>query len=278
MEKEKLAIVVFSCDAYSDLWDNFFDCFNINWPDNEFECFLINNHKRFDRKGVKVINAGDSDWTSRARYALLNIHHEYVLTFLDDYFISRKVDHKKIVDLLPFIQKENVSYYQLDITDKEDYYKWEKYKYDYMYIIPKTREYWVDTSIAIWNKQFFLELLGDFNYSAWEFEIARNLETRIPDHHKEKICLFDSRLIISMCSMVIQGKFSPKALKKMKQNGFYINTNDRPILNFREAFKNDLKRFFSRLSFGRNLFKGIGRLIGFKFISDKYIDQLKDKV
>lgn len=270
MKNTELSIVVFSCDAYSDLWDGFFDCLTYYWPDCHYECYLINNHKKYDRKGINVINAGEYDWGSRARVSLEMINTKYVLTFLEDYFVCKNIDNNRIIEVLEYVISESVDYYQLDVTDKEDYYRWKNFKENFLYDIPKNRNYWVDTSIAIWNKSFFLDLLGDKDCSAWEFELARNQETLIPEKHKDRICLFDSRLLVSMCPMVIQGKYYPVALKKMKQIGHNIKTHNRQIMTFREVLKHDFKRFFSKLTFARNLAKIIGRRMGYVFMSDVY--------
>jgi hypothetical protein len=247
MKQSNLSIIVFSCDAYSDLWDGFFDMMDFYWKDIDFNCYLINNSKEYKRTKVTTLNAGNGDWSSRARFALNTINSDYVLTFLDDYYISDYVSNIKIHEVLDYIEKEKIHYYQLDITDKEDYYKWNNIKLNYIYDIPKSRPYWVDTSIAIWDKEFFFTLLGDGDYSAWEFELARNLETKTPEKFKDKICVYDSRLLISMTPMVIQGKYFPKSINIMRKKGHFINLSQRKIMSSKEVFKHELKRFFSKL-------------------------------
>jgi hypothetical protein len=218
-DKENLAIVVFSCDAYSDLWDNFFDCFNQFWPDNKFQIYLVNNNKLYDRFGVNVINAGDGDWSTRCRIALNSIESKYFLLFLEDYFICEKVDSFEIDKVFEYVITNNVHYYQVDRIDKEDYPNWPFYDHkDFLFNIPKTRNYWVDTSVSVWDKLFFLQLLGSENYSAWRFELDRNVDTKYPQRYSDKICLFDSRSLISVCMMVTQGKYHPKSLNLIEKN------------------------------------------------------------
>jgi len=268
MDKHKLSILVFSCDAYSDLWEGFFNSMEYYWKDIPYECYLVNNKKQFDKKGVTVLNGGDGDWSARVRVTLENLKTPYVMTFLDDYFICDKIDNEKIRDVLSYVESEKIDYYQLDITDKEDYYKWVNYKKNYLYDIPKTRDYWVDTSIAIWKKDFFLELLGNEDYSAWKFELDRNDDAKHPERYKSKICVFDSRLLVSMCPMVIQGKYYPKSIKFMQKKGFNIHIGNRKVMSKKEVFMHELKRYFSKIYFGRNFLKSIGRKLGFTFMSD----------
>lgn len=275
MTDYNLSIVVFSCDAYSDLWDGFFEVLDYYWKDRTFQCYLVNNEKAYERDGVYVINAGNYNWSARARVAANLIQSKYILTFLDDYYVSEQIINDKIKEVLHYIKKEKISYYQLDITDKEDYGKWSNFKLNYIYDIPKSRLYWVDTSIAIWDKYFFLELIGEGDYSAWEFELARNLETKTPEEYADKICVFDSRLLISMTPMVIQGKYFPKAIKIMKKKGHIFDLSKRKVMSCNEVYKHELKRYFSKLKFGREFAKIIGRLIGYKFMSDDYEKKVK---
>ena len=124
MTKKKMSIVVFSCDAYSDLWDGFFKFMDIHWPLRSFDCFLVNNNKEYKRDGVKVINAGDGDWSTRTRLALEQITTPFVMPFLEDYFISEIIDNTKIEDVLRYVEDERIEYYQLISTGKEDYSDW----------------------------------------------------------------------------------------------------------------------------------------------------------
>jgi hypothetical protein len=271
MHNKDLAILVFSCDAYNDLWDDFFDCFQHFWPDNKYNYYLVNNFKSYDRKGVNVLNAGSGDWSSRAKYALENVSSNYVLTFLDDYYIYEKVNSNEIDKVFNYVIANNVHYYQVDMTDKEDYVNWVSYNQkDFLYDIPKTRNYWVDTSVSIWDKNFLMQLLGNEDYSAWKFELDRNIDTKYPERYSDKICLFDCRSLITICMMVTQGKYHPKALVLIEEKYKKINVRNRRIMSTSEVWKSQSKRFFSKIRYGRKFAKFIGRKLGIVFVSDMY--------
>ena len=266
-----MSIVVFSCDAYSDLWENFFRFMDIYWKDKSYECYLVNNRKHFEVRNVKVINAGDGDWSTRARIALEQIETQYVMTFLEDYFLSEKIDNVKFEETLSYIESEKIDYYKLEITAVKNYSKWSHYKdKSYLYNIPKTQYYGIDTAISIWNKNFMLELLGTENYSAWKFELDRNEDAKHSERYMDKICVLDSRCLITMCPMVIQGEYFPMSIKHMQKKGYIINTANRKIMSCKYVIKNEIKYYFSRFPFGRRLLKNIGRKLGFTFMSDLY--------
>jgi len=266
---DKLAIIIYSCDNYSDLWDNFFDCFEKFWPDNQYQCYLVNNFKDYDRSNIIVLNAGSGDWSSRAKYALDKVPSQYVLTFLEDYYICDYVNASEIEKVLDYVIEKNIKYYQVDLTDKEDYGNWLPYdQKDYLFDIPKTRNYWVDLSVSIWDKSFLLELLGNEDYSAWKFELDRNIDTKYPERFSNKICLFDCRSLITICMMVNQGKYDPRALKLMEFKFKKLAIGTRDVMSKKEVLKAKAKRFFSKMPFGRKFAKFIGRKLGIVFVSD----------
>jgi hypothetical protein len=265
----KLSIIIFSCDDYSDLWDNFFECFENFWPDNNYQCYLVNNFKSYDRSGVTVLNAGSGDWSSRAKYALDMVPSKYVLTFLEDYYLCDYVHSNDIVKALDYVIDNKVHYYQIDMTDKEDYANWLPYdNKDFIFDIPKTRNYWVDTSVSIWDKCFFLELLGDEDYSAWKFELDRNIDAKYPDRYLDRICLFDCRSLVTICMMVNQGKYHPKSLKIIESNFKKLAIGSRNIMSNKDVWKSKIKRYFSKIKYGRKFAKFIGRKLGLVFVSD----------
>ena len=271
MNAKRMSVVVLSCDAYSDLWEDFFRFVHIYWKDIPYDFFLVSNNKDFKAKGVKVIKAGDSNWSTRARIALEQITTPFVMIFLEDYYLSEKVENIKIEKVISYIESERIDYYQLNIAAKEDYPKWSNYKEEkYLYNIPKTRNYWVDTSVSIWNKNFLLELLGKEDYSAWKFELDRNEDSKHPERYEDNICVLDSRCLISTCPMVIQGKLYPESIRYMERKGHKISISNRKIMSSKEVRRYKLKRLFAACPFGKNILKIIGRKLGYVFISDFY--------
>ncbi len=268
---KKLAVIVFSCDAYSDLWDNFFNCFEKFWHDNNCDCYLVNNFKEYKRPGVIVLNAGGGDWSSRAKFALESVPCKHVLTFLDDYYLYDHVSTVEIGKVVEYVISNNISYYQLDMTDKEDYFSWRSYdQKDYLFEIPKNRRYWVDTSVSIWDKAFFLELLGDEDYSAWKFELDRNIDALSPEKYSGKICLFDCRSLINARMMVTQGKYDPYSLKLIESRYGKLEIGARSIMTTKEVWRSKTIRFFSKMRYGRQMAKSVARKLGVKFVSDFY--------
>lgn len=83
------AVVVSSCDAYSDLWPYFFHFYFKHRPAAPQPVYLIANERRFADPRVKTINVGpDQQWGSNTRAAIQQIDAELVVLLLDDFFFD----------------------------------------------------------------------------------------------------------------------------------------------------------------------------------------------
>lgn len=92
-----LAIVIASCDKYSDLWVPLFGEFFKHWPDCPYPIYLISNYKSYPDKRVTALLAGeDLDWSSTIATALDQIDHSHLLFWIDDAFLAKQVDTDKV--------------------------------------------------------------------------------------------------------------------------------------------------------------------------------------
>lgn len=268
---KKMSIVVLSCDAYSDLWDDFFNLKEKYWSKCNFQCYLVNNSKRYNRDGVIVINGGDGNWNSRFRVAIEQIESSYICTFLEDYFISALIDNNLINELLDFSEEHKVSFLNLgDVFGHIINLKNKEYFSPNQIIIPKHLKYGVDTAGAIWDKNYLLHKLGNGDYSAWQFEKDRCIEA-LSDEGIDGLILCDDRkpLNISVIPVVIQGKFYPPAIKFFKNKGYNINYSQRKVMSINEVFMYRLKISFAKMKYGRKFFKKLAStFLGYSFVTE----------
>lgn len=83
------AVVISSCDSYSDLWPYFFHFFFQHWPQAPQPVYLIANELRYDDPRVKTILVGpDQQWGSNTHTAISQIKEDLVLLLLDDFFFD----------------------------------------------------------------------------------------------------------------------------------------------------------------------------------------------
>ena len=115
MLKNKLTLVIHTCDKFSDLWDGHISLLNKNWSDREIKTLLVTD-KQTDRvfDGVDIIAAGDDFELSKRISAMLPyIETEYVLVTLDDYFPVNPIESEKIEALVNAMEKEKLDYIRL---------------------------------------------------------------------------------------------------------------------------------------------------------------------
>jgi len=94
-------LLVVSCDAYSDLWKPFFELFRRRWPDCPFRVYLGTNEKDFDDDRVTVFRVGpDQGWSANLRCMLDRLETDYVILFLEDFFLLHRVDTARVLELV----------------------------------------------------------------------------------------------------------------------------------------------------------------------------------
>ncbi len=258
---EQLSMLMLSCDAYSDLWDDFFNLKEKYWPDCPYKWFVVTESKEYKREGVSVIKCGkDLDWAGRFRKAVSEIDSYYFGVYLEDYFITESVDSVLISELVDLMEKNNVTYINTSDVFKsiiklpqKEYYK------EHLIIIPQHQKYGISTEAAIWEKNFLLKKLGVEDYSAWKFEIDRCQEA-LSNDGLGGFNLCDDRMPfhVSIIPVVIQGKIYPAARRFFRKNGYNFNTQ-RADMSLFNVLKYDVTQRLSKAKFGRKYIKWIAK-------------------
>lgn len=172
MDQEKniydCAIVVPSCDAYEDSWAPFFGFFFKYWPDCPFPVYLITGAKIYPDQRVKTIALGiDNGWANNMKTSLANLPEKYFLYFLEDVFLTKRVDTERILVLLGVLKKNHISCLRLHPSPAPD----KPYADNKdLGIIGQKAPYRVSTMTAIWDKEAFIRLLKP-GENAWQMEL-----------------------------------------------------------------------------------------------------------
>ncbi len=175
----KITILVSSCDKYEDAWEPFFRLFNKYWQDCPYSFVLSTETKQFscDYLNVKTINCDKSfSWGKRLKNAVNEIESEYILFFLDDFFVRDNVevtvfnracellDTKQEIGAVKFYSYPNCS----DGLIKGDVYGFEEFSY-----LDDNIRNSRDVEATLWRKDCFLKMILD-NDDAWAFEVDGN--------------------------------------------------------------------------------------------------------
>lgn len=268
-----ISIVVIGYDGYKDVWNNFVHFINKYWKDRP-KTYLATSELEPDYYNIEIIKAGvSSEWSNKARNALKKIKTKYVLLLLEDFFIVDYVDNNKLNEILDFIIKYGIKFYQLSSMSFTKYLIFEKKLsgYNYVHIIPKSKKYGLNLQAAIWDKDYLLEIIGEGNYNTWEFE-CNNIYIKNYDENKISYVI-DDRNVLNILHSVLQSKYLPSAIYKCRKIGYNLNNSNRKVMSVWDELKFRFKSLMGRLIPNRLIipFKRLARHLKYNFVSDKYL-------
>ena len=230
---EKCAVLVTSCDKYEDAWFPFFKLLQIHWPDIPYALYLNTENKVFEIDGfsikclhpdVSLISERNLSWSSRLKQALLRIPNEYILFFLEDFFVKairpdmiekclKWMDEDKNIGYIDFYHEK----YENDILVNEEFSETKK-DFDWA----------INANCGLWRKSFLLNLLRDEN--PWDFEMNatarwRRTNFKVYTHRPEFPFVIDYLFstVNGDWSGIMKGKWIPLAVDLLRSNGIVVN-------------------------------------------------------
>lgn len=232
MPEGKTAILVVTCDNYSDLWDPFFECLHRFWPDCPFRVYLLSNNKKCERDGVtNVLSGDDISWSDSLIRGVRQVEEDYVMLIHEDLFLCRNIDTKKVSDIFAWAIESGANYIRMNpMINKAD-----KPFNSSVGIISEKSIYRTSNVLALWKKTLLLELLKA-GESAWDFE--NHGSVRSNKYDKFYAALEDNFPIINT---VVRGKWQGSAVRKCKSLGIKIDLSSRGVMSFKEDFGYSLK-------------------------------------
>jgi len=178
--KEDCAIVVAAKDSYAETWSAFFGLFFKYWPDCPFDIFMLTEKLAFSNERIKNIiipinkNAlWEKQWEQRIRKTLKIANKKYFIFFHTDYFLNKKIDNKKLFEILEIMEtNENIGYVRL-FPDPPAYSDWNNNKK--IGLINKNDKFSLSLQTAIWRTGFFNKILKE-NYGPIDLETIGSRE------------------------------------------------------------------------------------------------------
>lgn len=233
-----VAIVVPSCDKYSDLWESFLLTLRLRWESCPFPIYLVSNYLTCPAVGVSTIKVGtDITWSSNLIKALESVPYEYILLFIDDLYLKANVQEKRILELIERCVSNNWDYLRLNPTPGP---KRTQSKGDGVGMILPGDWYRSSTVLAVWKKDVLLDVL-ESHENAWELEVLGGKRT---DKYKRWFAC--TRWNLPYYNLVVKGKIAPRALFKLKSAGIQI-LSSRPVMNRWESCLYALRRMRTML-------------------------------
>ncbi len=176
--KDKLTLLVCSCDSYEDLWAPFFTLLKKYWAPFDLHIILNTESKIFSFDGLDiecVHSPSEKRYGQRMLNALSHVKTEYVLLMLDDFFIRTPVCEQRIQQLISWMDAdENIAYFSCETL--ATYADYEVDTYPGFKRVPPANNYTLNMQAAIWKT----EILKGFWHPApspWEWENLYTLLT-----------------------------------------------------------------------------------------------------
>lgn len=225
---KRCSIIVSSCDAYSDLWNPFFNSFFRHWGDCSFPIYLLTESKECEIEHIKTIKAGiDTNWSDRLKFALSYVKTDRIILILEDFLLRSKVDNHEVESCLSIAFKENINMLRLiprPSPDKKDN------EYENLGLISPGSKFRVSTQSAIWDTQVLNELLVP-NESIWEFE--HNGSKR--SNSITKFYSVINPVLTYKHHVVERGKWFPWSSRYFLKQDIGIDLGAREVMNFFET-------------------------------------------
>jgi hypothetical protein len=250
---EQFAILVTSCDKYSDLWEGFFSQLNANLS-LPIKKYLIANHKKYDgsfSNQVETICIGDDvSWSDGLGIALNHIQEEKIFVIVEDFFISKKIDEDFMREVISFSQSQNtqlIHFANLPGSVDSQFPKYLKCDNGMPYL----------TSVCgIWDRRYMKSLLLN-GENAWQFEIYGSYRAQFSG---DRIYCLRTPLF-EFKNMVQKGAWVKSNVAWARENGVPMSFDHRPIqpsslFYFKDFYFQLMWRFPWRMRVGLlNLFR-----------------------
>ena len=217
--KDKVTILLCTCDTYDDLWEPFFKLFDKFGGELKELPIVINTEtKKYSYPGMNIkcmnqIKQSESiTWAKRLKDVLARIETEYVLLLLDDFFLVRDVEKEDFECMMSCVQamEEDKDIGAMNLIPLQGADKSQEF-IGFWLVNPGT-PYRMNAQACIWRKDIFDKSLLDIE-SPWEWEIYGNLRNDV--------------LIKSKIYALAEGQREPYAYGfydygKRDENGWYV--------------------------------------------------------
>jgi hypothetical protein len=224
----RVAVVIPSCDEYSDLWASQISSLRLRWSACPFEICLISNYVRCAERGISAITVGvDRGWAANLMKGLAAVPSDYVLLFLDDLYLTKDVDNEKLTQIIRCAVACDWEYLRLNPTPPPPTLS--SAGAFAVGRIPAGDHYRASTVLTLWKKSVLLDVLNPHE-NAWQFEIFGSQRT---DKYEEWFACSSWNLPYD--NLVVKGKVDPRALRRIKSSGIEVRTS-RPIMRNHELF------------------------------------------
>lgn len=173
IEKYKdITIIVSSCDKFKDAWEPFFILLDKYWSNHPRKIFLNSESVSYSGsfQNVRtVLNTHNESWSERIRNTVKQVDTEYVLFFLEDYFIWDYVNEEVFDEAYSLIKDEKVGAVVFHGVSLDEKYN-TRFNTEKVFVEQdKSIISRLHVVVSLFHKDYFLKLLCE-NENPWRYE------------------------------------------------------------------------------------------------------------
>jgi hypothetical protein len=169
--ESEIPLLVISCDRYADVWQPCFDLLLRHWPDCPFPIYLGSNELSYPDPRVRMIHVGpDRSWAENVLLMLDRLASEYVVLFLEDFFLKSRVETQAVSRLVRFCIEQRLDCARFSVLPAPTPLPPEPLaEFAGLGLVPREFPYRVSAQIALWRTAALRHYLVP-GMSAWDFE------------------------------------------------------------------------------------------------------------
>ena len=226
--KTDFAILIMSCDKYSDTWEPFYICFKKYFNTCPYPLVLSTESNKYaDTIGFdSVIYSGSGEWCERLIYSLKILKVSHIFLLLDDFWLCSYIDQYKFECDLNYIRQNNIGALYLN------YEPWKflvEYNVNY-FLWNFGNIYRANTRPAFWNVNYFLSILQK-DENIWQFERIASMR----ESSNKYLVLCQREQYFKFIYAVTAGKYERSALKFAQHEKINIDCSRRAQRNIFET-------------------------------------------
>jgi NAD dependent epimerase/dehydratase family len=220
----RCAVVIASCDAYSETWKPYEILLEKFWPECPFRVYLMSNEAVFSSPRMTNILVGtDASWSSNLAVVLAKIPEEYVILMVDDCFFTRAVPSARIVEILQWTEVSGANCVHLFGRPRPAVQTT-----SLVGPLPPGTYYRVSAVSALWRKTILLSILAP-GETAWDFEIRGSVRSDAFDGFYSTL-----RPCFSFINGIIKGKWHPRSLAALRKLDVAPDWRKRGLLSMKQ--------------------------------------------
>lgn len=213
------AVLILSCDKYSDLWNPFLENFRRFFPVADIPVYLGSNLVKCDIPGViPVLSGDDVDWSSSYRKILEQIPELKLFVILEDLLLASPVNEVGLQAALRYLFEKGAKHIKYWGTPPPD----EHTEDTWIGVHPRGAPYRA-TVCGFWDRSYLMSLLIE-GENPWNFEILGSYRTSYTDGFYGL-----TRPLCAYRNMIEKGCWIPQSVEWARKEGIALQLDKRPL-------------------------------------------------